>query len=108
MRIVLDHSVPAPLRHYLRGHEVRQAKELGWDRLANGELLKEAESAGVDLLITADKNLQYQQDLRGRRISLIIVGNAQWPVLRRSVDKVLVAVDDASPGSFAEVPIPYE
>ncbi len=87
---------------------MRQAKELGWDRLANGELLKEAESAGVDLLITADKNLQYQQDLRGRRISLIIVGNAQWPVLRRSVDKVLVAVDDASPGSFAEVPIPYE
>ncbi len=108
MRILLDHSVPSPLLNYLRRHEVCEARDLGWDRLANGDLLKEAESAGFDLLITADKNLQYQQNLQGRKISLMILGNAQWPVLRLHVDRVIVAVDDASPGSFAEVPIPYE
>ena len=108
MRILLDHSVPAPLRNYLREHEVREAIHQGWDRLANGDLLIEAEKAAFDLLITADKNLQYQQNLRGRRISLIILGNAQWPVLRRNVDRVIVAVAEALPGSFAEIPIPYD
>jgi hypothetical protein len=49
---------------------VSTAFEEGWDALANGELLRVAEEAGFDLLLTADNNLGYQQDLRGRKISI--------------------------------------
>jgi len=45
----------------------------GWDRLSNGALLKAAEEAGFDLLLSTDKNIQYQQNLKGRRIAVVCV-----------------------------------
>jgi hypothetical protein len=108
MRILFDHSTPAPLRYALRDHVVVEAIERGWERLANGALLDAAEAAGFDLLVTADKNIYYQQNLTGRKISIVVLGNAQWPILRRYVERVLATVDAATPGSFAEVEIPYE
>jgi hypothetical protein len=87
MRILFDHGTPAPLIPFLTGHSVTKAKDAGWDRLANGALLDAAEAAGFDLLVTADKNMRYQQNLTDRKISIAVLGNAQWPVLRRYVEK---------------------
>jgi len=44
----------------------------------------------------------------GRKISIVVLGNAQWPVLRRYVERVAAAVNATTPGSFAEVEIPFE
>ena len=60
MLILFDHGTPAPLRPFLQGHTVRQAKAHGWDRLTNGNLLDAAENAGFDMLVTPDKNMRYQ------------------------------------------------
>jgi len=46
------------------------ARELAWDRLSNGKLLRQAERAGFEVLLTADKNMRHQQNLTGRRIAL--------------------------------------
>jgi hypothetical protein len=108
MRILLDHGTPAPLIPFLAGHSVTKTKDAGWDRLANGVLLDAAEAAGFELLMTADKNMRYQQNFAGRRISIVVLSNAQWPVLRRYVERVLAAVNAAASGSFAEVEIPHE
>ena len=48
MRILFDQGTPAPLIPFLEGHTVTKAKDAGWDRLVNGELLKAAEEAGFD------------------------------------------------------------
>ena len=106
MRILFDHSTPAPLRRHLPGHEVKEAFELGWERLSNGELLNAAEKDGFEILITADKNIRYQQNLTGRKIALIVIGNAQWPILRRHLSRVMEAADAATHGSYVEVDIP--
>jgi len=45
------------LRFRLKSHEVTEARELGWERLANGVLLDAAESKGFEVLVTADKNM---------------------------------------------------
>jgi len=108
MLILFDHSTPAPLRHALRAHVVVEAIDRGWDWLANGALLDATEAAGFELLVTADKNMHYQQNLTGRKISIIVLGKAQWPILRRYVDRVVAAVNAASPGSYMEVEIPFE
>ena len=108
MLILLDHSTPAPLRYALKSHVVVEAVERGWERLVNGDLLEAAETAGFELFITADKNIRYQQNLAGRRIAIITLGNAQWPVLRRYVDRVVTAVDAAVPGGYAEVEVPFQ
>src|SRR5713226_2258024 len=56
MLVLFDHSTPAPLTSYLIGHTVTEARDRGWDRLSNGDLLAETERAGFDVLLTADKN----------------------------------------------------
>ncbi|HWE53825.1 MAG TPA: hypothetical protein VG273_28805 [Bryobacteraceae bacterium] len=108
MLILFDNGTPAPLRHHLKGHVVVEAIERGWDRLVNGELIAAAEAAGFELLLTTDKNMQYQQNITGRKIAFVVIGNQQWPTLRRYIGRVVAAVDAAVPGSFTEVEIPYE
>ena len=108
MHILFDHGTPAPLRSFLIGHTVREAKAQGWDTFKNGDLLTAAEAAGFDVLITTDKNIRYQQNLTSRTIAIVVLGNAQWPVLRLHVAQVVDAVNAATPGSFTEVGIPAD
>jgi len=107
MLVLFDHSTPAPLAAHLTGHAVTEARERGWDTLSNGDLLAEAERAGFDVLVTADKNIRYQQNLTGRRIALVVLGTPQWPLVRLHIARIAAAVSSATPGSYAEVEIPY-
>ena len=107
MLILFDNGTPAPLRHALKHNTVVEAVERGWGRLDNGALLAAAEGAGFELLLTTDKNMSYQQNLQGRKIAFVVLGNQQWPVLQRYVERVVAAVDTATPGSFTEVEIPF-
>jgi hypothetical protein len=106
MLVLFDQSTPAPLRHALKAHVVVEAIERGWERLENGALIDAAEAEAFEILITADKNIRFQQNLIGRKIAIVILGNAQWPVLRRYVDRVVAALNEATPGSYTEVEIP--
>jgi len=108
MLVIFDHSTPAPLARFLVGHEVIEARDRGWDTLSNGDLLAEAESAGFDVLLTADQSIRYQQNLAGRRIALVVRSAPHWPRVRLQTEKILAAVSAATPGSYAEVYIPYE
>jgi hypothetical protein len=107
MLILFDNGTPAPLRHFLTGHVVVEAIDRGWDRLTNGALIAAAEAAGFELLVTTGKRIRYQQNLTGRRLAFVVLGIQQWPILQHHVDKVMAAVNRATPGSFVEVAIPY-
>ncbi len=67
-----------------------------------------AEDAGFELLLTTDKNIQYQQNLKGRQIAIIVLRNSTWRVVRKYLDRITAAANEATPGSFAEVDIPFE
>jgi hypothetical protein len=109
MRILFDHGAPSGIARSLAGHEVTEAIERGWDRISNGELLMIAEAAaGFELSLTTDKNIRYQQNLRGRNIAIVALGNSAWRMVRKHLDRVAAAVNAATPGSYAEVEIPFE
>jgi hypothetical protein len=108
MLVLFDHVAPRGIARFLPGHTVTKAKDRGWDRLTNGDLLAAAEGAGFEVLLTADKNMRYQQNLTGRRIALVVLSTPQWPRVRLHLDIIAAAVDAATPGSYAEVDIPYE
>lgn len=80
----------------------------GWDTLSNGALLQAAEEAGFDLLLTTDKNIRYQQNLTGRRLAIVVLGNSKRPLVNRYIDRVVAAINTAVPGGFVEVPIPWD
>jgi hypothetical protein len=108
MRILFDHGTPNGIARSLTGHSVTEAIERGWHTLSNGELLAAAESAGFDVLLTTDKRIRYQQNLTSRKIALVVLGNSTWRVVRLHLDRVASAVNAASPGSYAEVDIPFK
>jgi hypothetical protein len=108
MRILFDQGTPAPLIPFLEGHLVTQAKDLGWERLVNGELLKAAEESRFEVLLTTDKNIATQQNLKTRAIAIVVLGNSQWRIVQRYVRKIAAAVDVATPGSYSEVEIPFK
>jgi len=106
MLILFDHGTPRSIARWLDGHTVVEAIARGWDRLSNGALLRAAEEAGFDLLLTTDKNIRYQQNLKGRRLAIVVLGNPQRPAVDQHIDRVIAAVNSATPGSYVEVEIP--
>jgi hypothetical protein len=67
-----------------------------------------AEAAGFELLLTTDKNIRYQQNLKGRKIAIVVLGNSAWRMVRKHLDRIAVAVSAATAGSYVEVDIPYK
>jgi hypothetical protein len=50
--------------------------------------------------------MRYQQNLAGRKIAIVVLGQQQGPQLRPHIQRVIEAVNAATPGSFTEVEIP--
>jgi hypothetical protein len=108
MRILFDHGTPSGIAVSLSSHQVTEARERGWDRISNGELLRVAEAEGFDLLLTTDKGIRYQQNLAGRKIAIVVLGNSTWRVVRLHLDRIALAVNSATPGSYAQIEIPFK
>ena len=73
---------------------------MGWDALENGDLIAAAEAAGFDVLVTADQNIQYQQNHLGRRIALVVLSTNHWGVIRLEIDRVREAICAAVAGAY--------
>lgn len=109
MLILFDHGTPKGLIRALPGHTVHTAQAQGWDALSNGALLKAAEDAGVDVLLTTDRRIRYQQNLSARRIALVVLtGSTKWSQVQQNADRIAAAVAAATPGSYSEVEISFE
>ena len=109
MLILFDHGTPKGLARALSRHTVHTAQSKGWDTLSNGELLSAAEGAGFELVLTTDRRIRHQQNLRVRRIALVVLtGSTKWSRVREYADRIAAAIAAATPGSYLEIEIPFE
>ena len=99
MKVLFDQGTPAPLKSYITSHQVSTAYDIGWSTLKNGELLAEAENNGFQVLVTTDMNLQYQQNLKDRRIAIVVLSTASWPRIKSNIS----AIDAATPNTYQTV-----
>ena len=106
MKILFDNGTPKPIARSLVGHDVTFVRQIGWHALENGALIQQAEDGGYDVLLSTDKNIQYQQNLTGRKIALVVLGNSQWPVVQLYLERIVAAVNASRPASYTEVEIP--
>ena len=64
MKLLFDESVPRPLgAHFPPSFEIRTVQRMGWSGRSNGDLLRLAASHGFDGFVTADRGIEYQQNL---------------------------------------------
>lgn len=108
MKILFDNGTPKPIARSLIGHEVAYARQIRWHELENGELIQRAEDAGFDVFLSTDKNIRYQQNLAGRKIAIVVLSNQQWPNVKLALDRIAIAVNTCTPGSYTEVEIPFK
>ena len=82
--------------------------DLEWEELKNGVLLRAAEEAHFDLMVTADQNMAYQQNRKGRKIALVVLGSNDWSIVRQHMDTITATVETAELNSYAfvEMPLP--
>jgi hypothetical protein len=66
-------------------------------------MLIAAEKLGYEVLLTADRNLSYQQNLSGRAIAIVVLNTNHWGTIRQDAARVVDAVNRCAPGSFIEV-----
>ena len=104
MRILLDDSVSGRLGLLLTGHSVVTVQRRGWASIKNGKLL--ALAAGeFDVLLAADKGMEYQQNLATLSVSILIVlaRNNRIKDLALVVPAVLAALAEIQPRTLRKV-----
>lgn len=73
--IRFDESVPKDLMGYFPDRfQVRTTQQMGWAAKANGELLHLASQAAFSAVITMDKRMEHEQNLRHLPIPVIVLG----------------------------------
>ncbi len=87
--ILLDQSVPRALGALLTGHTAMTAASQGWEEFTNGALMEAANAAGFALLITRDKSIIYQQNMKSMQIGLIVLSTNHWPTSRSNAALIL-------------------
>ena len=92
MKVLLDENLDHALRTILGDNEVVTVSYMGWAGLKNGELLRAAEDAGIDVLLTGDRTLAYEQNLTGRRLAIVTLSAMQFPIIRESLPKIVAAI----------------
>jgi hypothetical protein len=104
MRILLDESLPRRLKNELVGHEVSTVAECGWSGVQNGRLLALA-AMNFDAFVTADQNLQYQQNLATLQISVVVLvaQDNRLQTLRALVPDLLAGLVGLKPRSLVRV-----
>jgi len=106
MRILFDQGTPVAIHDALQSHTVRTAREEGRSTLSNGELLRAAEEAGFDLLLTTDTNLPHQQSLKGRKLAGVILSRNRWVLIKPRMTEIVAVIHSAMPGTYSVVEIP--
>jgi hypothetical protein len=71
MKILLDECIPR--KYSLPGYECHTVPEAGLAGKKNGLLLDLAEKAGFEIFVTMDRGLEYQQNLAGRSIAIVVL-----------------------------------
>ena len=105
MLVLLDEQLPRRLAPLITGHDVHTVHERGWSGSKNGELLSLAAGAGFQAFVTADQNLEYQQNLRSveLRIMVLVAQSLSLAHLSPLVPELLQCLDSASPGEVVRV-----
>ena len=102
-RIPCDENMPHKLRHALAEFDTATVQYMGFGGLKNGELLSAAEAAGFDVLVTGDKTLEYEQNMKDRMIVVVSLSAPHWRLVKDHVGRIAIAVEIAVPGSFTRV-----
>lgn len=104
MKVLLDECLPKRLKQSFREHEVSTVPEMGWSGKTNGELLRLGRGK-FKVFITVDQNLQYQQNLQGSGMAVVLMGveNNRYETFKPLLPKVQRALQTIQIGQLIRI-----
>ena len=103
-RVLFDENLPRQLRRDLPEFEIRTVQQEGWGAYRNGELLRRAEKT-FEVLVTADRRMQYQQRLSSFAIGIIVIITPRLRLqeLRTVVEELRESIARVKPGEWIDI-----
>ena len=95
MKVLIDENLPVRIKSFLENeHKVYTISDKKWNSIENGELLSLLQQEAFDFLITADKNIPHQQNIKKFGVSLIILKafDNRLETIEKLKDKILNAL----------------
>jgi len=102
LKILLDESVPRLVKRSLPSWPITTVQELGWSAIKNGELLARAREQGFTILITADRNLRYQQQVP-QELAMLVLPTNRASVVRRLLPEIATALGRLNAGDLTRL-----
>lgn len=105
MRVLIDESLPRQLGRHLTDCTWSTVQQEGWSGLVNGALLRRAAEHGFAAFLTADQGIEYQQNLGGLEIGVVILAarSNRMEHLRPLVPAALEAIRKVRKGEVVRV-----
>ena len=103
LRILLDESVPRLVKTRLLALDIRTVQEMGWAGTKNGALLALAE-VNFDVFVTSDKRLRYQQNLKDKRLAIVVLPSNQAPIVAALLSVIEHVLQTIQSGTIVEIP----
>ncbi len=105
MRVLIDECIDERFRNHLPGHDCQTVRYTGLAGQKNGELLTAAETARFDVFVTTDQGIEYQQNLTGRNIAIIIFRTKSNRLrdLLPHVPACLAHIESVQPGQIVRI-----
>ena len=73
MKVLLDEQIDVRMKGHLPDFKVFTLHDYGWLGLKNGELREAMHGEDFQFLVTADKNMPFQQNLEKLRFTLLLL-----------------------------------
>lgn len=105
MKILIDESLPRFLKRMLAEHDARTVQDMGWAGIKNGKLLSLAEPE-FEVFLTADKNIRYQQNLKGRKLAIIEFPSNKLSVVKRLEAELKTTLQQINIGDYVTLARP--
>ena len=104
MRVLIDECMPRKFKLCLTPHDCQTVPEAGLAGKKNGELIGLAEGR-FDVLVTLDKGLEFQQNLTGREIAIVLIRSKsnRMADLQQQASACLAAIESIQPGQLLRV-----
>jgi hypothetical protein len=105
-KLLLDECIARKFKNHLSGQDCLTVPEAGWSGKKNGELLSLAENAGFQVLVSLDQGIQFQQNLTGRKIAVILLRarSNRLVDLLPLAEKILTSLSSIEPGTTVRIP----
>lgn len=75
---------------------------MGWNQVSNGELISKAEGS-FDVFISTDQNLKYQQNLKNRKIAILVLPTTSWRKIETNSHLIQQTLDSLKPNIYEEI-----